>query len=143
VAFLPRYPRRSYRTNGIGERPVTVGHDAKKARGGLEPSSGLTGLQQLPQLVAADAGATEDAGEGAGLDIAVVVGHGNHLVPVWVGHDVVAATDAIKLPAPTFEGADELLWLDRRELVAHGVATTTRSCSAGFGVQPRSRMASR
>lgn len=100
-------------------------------------------LQQLTQLVSADARAVQDAREGASLDIAVVVRDGDYLIPVGVGHDVVAAANPVKLPACAFEGADELPGLDCRESVAHGAATTTRSCSAGFGVQPRSRMASR
>jgi hypothetical protein len=94
-------------------------------------------------LITTEAGTAQDARESTGLDVTVVVGNGNRLLPAWMSHDVVAAADAVELPAASFQRTDQLLGFDRRELIAHGVATTTRSCTAGLGDQPRSRMASR
>lgn len=99
-------------------------------------------LQQTAELLRAEADAAHDAVQRAGLEVAIVDGDRHRPALAGVPHDVVAAAHTRQLSAVLLERPDELLRLDRRELVAHALAVT-RPVSARRTSQPSSRIVSR
>lgn len=100
--------------------------------------------EQLCELISAHAGGSKNARERPSLDGPVAVnGYRNGIGNVRMPKNVVAAADPLDVPALPFEGGDDLLAADRRELGAHAawMATLLR-WTVGIG-RPSSCITSR
>lgn len=111
--------------------------------GGLEDRADWSLPEQLRELTSADARSSQDARERASLDRLISMdGHRDGIGNVWMAEDVMAAADALHVPALLFKGGDDLLAADRRKLVAHAWTATRPRWTAGIG-RPSSCMTSR
>ena len=106
------------------------------------PTSSRLG-EQPAQLIAADPSDTENAGQRASLEFAVVHRHRKGPALLCVDEDVVTPADPVELPASLLEDADQLFGFDRRKSLTHVGWTATCSRWPSWTGQPRSLITSR
>ena len=94
------------------------------------------GLQERPELLPGQADRAKDAAQGAGLQVSVVSGYRDYLVPLRMDENIVTSANAIEVRSHTFKRPDELTRPDSREVIAHGAETTMRSRSETRGCHP-------
>ena len=103
---------------------------------------GLVDLEESQELLAADLGVLENAGDEGTLEVAGMHRDYDRALLLGVDEVVVAAAGAREAPARALEDLDELFGCDGREPLAHAMTVARSITGSGTG-QPSASSVSR